>query len=199
MQARHRPEGFRPDLPAGYLPRSSFLLLTNLTVGTYTSLMQRGQMPAMPPPPDAPAFVLQELGYKVHDSELDFDARGWAPGSALAFIVAQMFVDQHTCSRDLATAVARGTAFMSRHSRWAKVTAAADRLISGRQHANFLIAARSEGDKRQAAIGTLAEIGEEWGDAENLIAVSLTQAAATLRRRASEHGIDIAAFWKTGQ
>ena len=88
---------------------------------------------------------------------------------------------------------------MSRYPRWPEVTAAADRLISGRRHANILVAAHTEGDKRQAAIGPLAEIAEKWGNVESLIAVSVTEAAATLRRRASEHGIDISGFWEKGQ
>ena len=154
MQARHHPEGFRPDLPPGYLPRSSFLLLTNLTVGTYTSLVQRGQMPTMPPPPDAPAFLFEEVGDKVHYFGLEgFDVRGRSTRGS-AFIVAQMFVDQFSVSRDLATAIACGTAFMSRYPRWPEATAAADRLISVADTPSIWVAAHTEGDKRQAAIGT---------------------------------------------
>jgi hypothetical protein len=200
MQAKHRPEDFRPDVPPGYLPRRAFLALSDLAVGSYTSLVQRGQLPMMPPPPDAPKFLLQEALYPVPESELEwFDVRGWSPVSALAFIIAQMFIAEHTCSRDRATAIARHT--LALHRRWPQITEAADRIIASdpTPPPDVLFAAIGAAEHPQIAVGTLSEMAAQCPHPASIIAVSATQAALTLRRRALDYRIDISGFWETGR
>jgi len=202
MQARTNPDDFRPAMPPGYMPRSDFLRLCDLSVGTYTSLVQRQQLPLMPPPADAPGFLLQEASYPVPDSDLEwFDARGWSPFAALAYLAEQAFVDEHKCSRDFATAIARRT--LAVHQRWPEIAEAVDRgEARGDQHPhpNILLAAITCDDgSRLVDIGTLQEIGSNHPSAAGIIAISLTKAALTLRRRAVEQNIDINGFWHAGR
>jgi hypothetical protein len=173
-----------------FLSRAEYCKLADLPVEQYSILRRRDQLPSVPNL-DLPAKEANKRG---------FEAAG-----ALYLIIATELVDRFEISRESAARIAAygRNAF----DRWQEISATSAQVANGKEPSSEVLLAlidwpgltkeRARGRPPQkVAIGTLREIADQYADARNMIAVSLTRSAALMRQRAAKARINLDAFWE---
>lgn len=145
----------------------------------------------MVPPPELPEEIANERGY---------EARG-----ALYLIIANEFAERYEISRDSAAAIAINALVV--HHRWEDISSSSAEIASGKEPTRDVLFAVIDwpglGRSKQrrlprpkTAVGTLAEIVEQYPNASHLLAISVTRCAALMRQRATKARIDISEIWE---
>ena len=170
------------------LSRTEYCRLVGLEVEQLNVLRRRDQLPAVPNL-DLPEEVAHE--------------RGYSPGNALLLIVANELAERYEISRDSAARIA--VHGWQAFRRWDDIFVTSAQVAAGKEPiADILLGvvdwpgvARDKAGNRPAqkiAVGTLKEIAEQYPDARNIIAISLTRCAALLRQRAAKARINLGDF-----
>lgn len=172
-----------------FLNLKDFCKLAGLEVEQYNVLRRRHQVPTVPPP---------EL------SEEALTQRGFEASGALYLIMANEFVEHYGMSRSAAATIA-GFAIAS-YCRWNDIAATSADFADGKEPSSHILfavvdwpAAASLAPKKRRptlAIGTIKEIAEQYPNAQDVIAISVTRCAALMRERAAKARIDLTAFWE---
>lgn len=172
-----------------YLNLTNFCKLAGLEVEAFNVLRRREQVPMVPPP---------EL------SEDALKRRGFEASGALYLIMANSLADDYGMSRSTAAAIASKAGIW--YQRWEDVASTSADFAQGHEprfHILFAVvnlpAVASIAPKTRQpslAIGTIKEIAEQYPNAHDVIAVSVTRCAALMRQRAAKARIDLTEFWE---
>lgn len=169
-----------------FMSRAQFCTLTDITIEQLNSLKRRAQLPAVPNQ-DLPKEVVDERGYEA--------------GLALLLIIANELHDRYDISREYAALIAVRARDM--YSRWDEIAKTSEQVIAGKEvdkeilFAALDLSGLNDPTRQTFAIGTLREIVRQHPKVRNVLAISLTRAAATMRRRAKKANIDLHPFWQT--
>lgn len=172
-----------------FLSLPEFCAVAGHEVEQYNVLRRRGQVP-MVPPPDLSEEALKQRGFEA--------------GGALYLTVANELVEHYEMSRTSAATIAAKSIVC--HGRWEEIASTSARLAERKDppfHILFAVinwptVAHLPPKRGQplCAVGTFKEIAEQYPNAHDVIAVSMTRCAALMRQRAAKARIDLTAFWE---
>jgi len=175
-----------------FLSRSDYCDLAGLSIEQYSILRRRDQLPTVP---------------NLDLSDEVANKGGFEASGALYLIVANQLVETFEMSRESAARIAAYGRDM--FDRWPEISATSAQVVAGQEPSQEILLALIDWqgaarDKAKAknrpvqkrAVGTLREIVDEHPNARDIIAISLTRAAAVMRQRAAKARIDLTEFWE---
>ena len=178
----------------GLLDRADYLDLAELDIVNWRSYRANNLLP-YGPASDSPSWLIGEALPKIEEGW--GDARGWSGKAVLAEILTKAFVTDYAMDRKRAIQI---TCKVTRcAAKWREISETSAAIASGKwgpHDPNILFGeAKSKGDV-VTVVGTLGEIAARYPNTSRLAVVSVTEAAALMRKRSREFDIPIRRFWQ---